>query len=230
MRWLMAREEVDNCWRRIGVWAKQGASCPILSEAIHCRNCDVYINAGREMLNRENLSNAKDMFERSKSYTLPIENKKVGTNKITVFRLGAEWFSLDSAMVREIIEPGMSRWVPHVSGGLVEGVANINGDPLLVISLKKLLGVDELTIQDKTLMRRVYPRWVVIEDDKGALAFLADEVYGTFRYLPEELREVPETVGKTMMSYVKGLVDVETWPVGILDGGLLLYGIEQGLR
>lgn len=226
----MANEEkIDNCWRRIGVWAKRGATCPKLNDVIHCRNCNVYINAGRQMLNRDNLSNAKDMFERSKLYTLPVKNKTVGTNKNTVFRLGTEWFSLDSSMVREVIEPRLLRWIPHLSGRLVEGMANINGDPVLVISLKKLLSVDESNISIEILQRRIYPRWIVIEDDKGAFAFLADEVYGTFRFLLDDLRDLPETVNKSMQSYVKGLVDIETWPVAILDGDLLLYGIEQNL-
>lgn len=226
----MAKTKIDNCWRKIGVWSVNNKTCPVLKEVIHCQNCDVYIQVGRQMLNRDAVTSAKEIMNRSKSYAQPLKIKTTGNEKVTIFRLGSEWFAIDTKLVKEVIEPRLVRWIPHLSGGLVEGMSNIGGDPVIIISLKKLLGIDEENKSTDKSKRRIYQRWLVIYDEKGALALLADEVSGTYRYLNSDIRDVPETVSKANITYVKGLVDFDTSVAGILDGDLLFYGIEQDLR
>ena len=41
---------LDDCWNRIGVWSRAGATCPKLDDVTHCRNCSVYSDAGRRIL------------------------------------------------------------------------------------------------------------------------------------------------------------------------------------
>jgi chemotaxis-related protein WspD len=43
-------QQIDACWQRIGVWAANGATCPVLQDVIHCRNCPTYVQAGRRCL------------------------------------------------------------------------------------------------------------------------------------------------------------------------------------
>ena len=42
-----------NCWRKIGVWGLESPRCELLELHLHCRNCAVFRNAGREQYNRE---------------------------------------------------------------------------------------------------------------------------------------------------------------------------------
>ena len=40
-----------RCWNDIGIWGN--STCPRLASAIHCANCTIYSDAGRELFERE---------------------------------------------------------------------------------------------------------------------------------------------------------------------------------
>jgi chemotaxis-related protein WspD len=44
---------IDDCWNRIGVWAKGNRDCPKLKDVGHCVNCEVFSSAGRQLLECE---------------------------------------------------------------------------------------------------------------------------------------------------------------------------------
>lgn len=46
-------QPMPNCWKVIGVWGLDDRlTCPHLERFIHCKNCEVYTQAGRTLLER----------------------------------------------------------------------------------------------------------------------------------------------------------------------------------
>ena len=42
-----------RCWGSIGVWGDDRPRCSVLEAVLHCRNCEIFENAGRELLDRD---------------------------------------------------------------------------------------------------------------------------------------------------------------------------------
>jgi chemotaxis-related protein WspD len=221
--------DIDRCWMRIGVWAPGGATCPILKEVIHCRSCNVYSKGGREYLRQSIISDAGDIIARSKTYAAPTTSRKKEGKSILVFRLGVEWLALEMTFVQKILNEKPVRWIPHLSGKLIKGIANFDGDALLVFSVRDLLGIDEETNVTQQDRRKVYSRMVVFGNEENRIMFPVDDIYGRHQYAPESLRPLPDTLSQAKINYSQGLIGIDDRQVGILHGDLLLYGIEQAL-
>lgn len=229
-----ARESIDACWQRIGVWATNGATCPELKDVIHCRNCPTYVQAGRHCLAGQPLADDQEMLQYSEQYRQAKIQADPGLRKVTLFRLGDEWFALDTAMVGSILKPQPCCWVPHRSNKGIKGIANIDGDALVVVSLAKLLGISASQSQDSEhsqgVVNKAYPRMVTLGKSDKPLVVEVDEVWGQSRYSADKVMPLPSTVSKAVQKYSIGLLELDGTLVGLLDASLLLYGLEQAMK
>lgn len=224
--------QIDDCWNRIGVWSKSGASCPRLVEAIHCRNCDVYSAMGRITLEREIPQGARqDWAER---YAQPVEHNRRQGTLFTVFRIGAEWLAIPARAVKSIGEPVSIRRIPHRSNPVLRGMANLAGELEMVVSLAALLNiepeVEEAAPKNTDRGGRLISRMLRVIGDSGSFAFEAAEVLGTYRHDENRLDPVPSTLEKAVLRYVRGTMDLGGRRVGALDLGLVAYSVEQSLK
>lgn len=228
------RKPVDACWQRIGVWATHGATCPELKDVIHCRNCPVYVQAGRHCLSGQPLADGQEMQQYSELYRQAKVQTAAGLHKVTLFRLGDEWFVLDAAVVGSILKPQPCCWVPHRSNKGVKGIANIDGDALVVVSLAKLLGIAAGSSRDvdngSEAAHKAYPRMMTLGKSDKPLVVEVDEVWGQSRYSADDVMPLPSTVSKALQKYSIGLLELEGRLVGLLDASLLLYGLEQAMK
>ncbi|WP_020583815.1 chemotaxis protein CheW [Endozoicomonas elysicola] len=224
--------EIDACWQEIGVWASHGATCPVLNDVIHCRNCPTYVQAGRDCLSGQLLPDAAEMEHYSAFYRQAKQYSDSGLRKVTLFRLGAEWFALDTAVVGSILKPQPCCWVPHRSSRGIKGIANVDGDALVVVSMAKLLGIRALESSDEPDQEthKAYPRMMTIGKTDKPLVIEVDEVWGQARYSSESVIPLPSTVSKAAHKYSIGLLQLEDKRVGLLDSTLLLYGLEQAMK
>jgi chemotaxis-related protein WspD len=212
-----------DCWNSIGV---QGdGSCPELQEFIHCRNCPVYRDAAAHLLDRE--LSAEDVAEATRRIAAPPAATDHGTRSIVIFRLANEWFSLPTTRFQEIAEDRVLHTVPHRRGGVIIGIVNVRGELLPCVALSILLGVsaDASAPPQRTGQNG---RVLILQDERGSVAFVTSEVAGVHRFYPEELRPAPATVSKGSVSYTAAVLPWNGTTVGCLDDELLLYSVRKG--
>ena len=78
----------SRCWKTIGVWGSEKPRCPKLEEVIHCRNCDQFTQAGRNLLERELPEEYQS--EWGQIFAVKKIDAPVGTVALVIFRIEEE--------------------------------------------------------------------------------------------------------------------------------------------
>lgn len=216
-------EVVDACWSRIGVYGD--ASCPELARFIHCRNCQVYSNAGVTLLDRP----LPEGYRRDRSEHFALQKNRRGTRPASalVFRVHREWLALPAETIQEVAERRAIHTLPHRRQGIVGGLVNIRGELLICISLARLLGMDKKDPNPKG--HHPFDRLLVARWNSLRLVFPVEEVHGIHRFGAHDLTEPPVTVGKSNPSYTRGVFGWKDHGVGFLDAELLFSTLNRSL-
>lgn len=141
-----------------------------------------------------------------------------------VFRLGEEWLGLATAMIDEVLELRPVHRLPHRRDAALLGLVNVRGRLTVCVALPALLQTGApAAARAATIARRL----VVLNAPEGALAFEADEVHGSHRYSPDEVRAVPSTVAHAMARFATGVLPWGERRIGLLDADLLLHALHR---
>ncbi len=213
---------ISDCWNKIGV--RGDSSCPKLKQAIHCRNCPVYCAAAVDLLDA-------DLPPEYRAHrTLEVAREKtrteIGTRSVVVFRIGAEWHALATAVLKEIASLRAIHSIPHRRDGVLLGLANIRGELLACFSLEKVLGLEQGTEINRQ-KHRVSGRMLVIQREGHRAVCPVDEVYGIARFHPRDLTPVPATIAKATASVTRSVFSWADKSVGLLDDELLLHTVNR---
>lgn len=212
---------VDGCWGRIGVTGD--GTCPELAAVIHCRNCPVFLRAGRSLLERE--LPAGYVSEWTTVLAQEKEAASSETFSLVVFRLGGELLSFGARAMREV-RPGESfHRIPHVSNELLVGLVNIRGEIQPCFALARLLEIEQ---DDRRSWGSPW-QMVVLESAGEAWVLLVDEVVALHRFDPEAMTGVPVTVAKAQARYTQGIFEWDGRRVGLLDDGLVIADLRRRL-
>ncbi|MBQ6534201.1 MAG: chemotaxis protein CheW [Opitutales bacterium] len=163
---MAERDGNSRCWNESGIWGD--ASCPKLGEAIHCANCQIYADAGREFFEREI---PKGYFKSwiDSSYN-PSAKVSGGGAAYFVFKCGGALFALPPSAVAELSTFRMIHKIPFRRGGAVVGLVNIDGELVVAADLRRLF--PNIGESDK-------PRCIVVcSSEQGKFAFAADYARG----------------------------------------------------
>jgi chemotaxis-related protein WspD len=220
-------QPMENCWKRIGVWGQEEPRCPILEQMIHCRNCDVFTRAGRNLLERQ-LPNLYE-HEWAQVFSEKKEEEPAGTVSVLIFRIAHQWFALLAHLLEEAITPQPLHTVPHRNRGILLGVINVHGEIQLCVSLKNLLELEEAE-EENSQERNVYKRMIVVNKDEKRWVFPVDEIHGIHRVHPQTFQNVPVTVAKAKTTFTRALFDWEDVSVALLDDELLLYKLTRSMQ
>ena len=221
----------ENCWKRIGVWGdEERLSCPELERVIHCRNCEVFTQAGRTLLERELPEDYK--HEWTEVLASKKEEELLGTISVLIFRLEQEWLALSTQLFEEIIdveqEQNLLHTIPHRKNPVLKGVMNVHGEIWLCVSLKDLLKLESGGEREKR--DTPYKRMVVIQNDGEQWVFPVDEIQGIYRIHPKTFQNVPVTVAKAKTTFTKGIFTWKQHQVALLDEELLLHNLARSVR
>jgi chemotaxis-related protein WspD len=219
--------QLEDCWNRIGVWSPEGASCENLQRVSHCRNCERYTAAGRRILDRPLPKGYQE--EWSRIYARQKTRQGRQTHSVVIFRLGDDWLSLPSHLVREITMMKPIHSLPHRGRGLLRGLVNIRGELRICVSLGNLLGLQQGEITSRDLGYDVFARMIFIDRDGEQFVFPVTEVQGTQRFDANELHSVPTTLGKAKATYTRHILKWKERNVACLDEELLLYTLKKEL-
>ncbi|WP_066426301.1 chemotaxis protein CheW [Anabaena sp. 4-3] len=215
-----------SCYNTIGIAGDR--TCPQLPNFIHCRNCPVYSNIGRQLLERIIPENYRhewtNLFsqERAESHTLTITK----TLTVVIFRLQREWLALTTQVFQETISPTLIHTLPHRSNQILRGLVNIRGELQLCISLTHLLNLETADTPVTALSPVVYPRMVVVEKAGSVWVFPVDELYGVQRFDQQDLRDTPNNMMATTHNFTKGFFYWQGNSLGYLDEELLFTTLD----
>jgi chemotaxis-related protein WspD len=217
----------DDCWNTIGVAGDR--TCYQLKTFIHCRNCPVYSDAGRSLLEQElppgYLDEWTDLLRSSQGETNAVST--ADTVSVGIFRLSGEWLALPAGLFKEVTQISVTHTLPHRSNHIFIGLVNIRGEIQLCISLKALLGLETGDVGKQNISPVVYERMVVVEREGSRWVFGVDEIYGIHRILPEQIGNVPATISKVAETYTKGIINWQGQNVCYLDDDLLFYTLAK---
>lgn len=219
--------ELDDCWNRIGVWSHGQSSCPQLENVIHCRNCEHYSRAGREILRKPVPEQYRQEWSERLSHAdqAPLPDLE----SVLLFRLGSEWLGLNSIYINEICQVRTLHRLPRQETSIVKGVVNIRGELKICVSLDSVLRVAPL---ENTSINQhgIHERMIYVSKGEQNFVFRVNEVFGVHRYQQSGLKTIPSTVSRSKQSFTTGILLWEQRKVGILDAELLFYSLEKGLR
>ena len=214
----MSVPPVERCWAEIGTWGD--TSCPILMTAAHCRNCEIFANKGRRLLDREPPADYIDTW----TNVLADARKDEGERQrvALVVSLGDAYYALPVAVCREAMDAVPIRRLPHRSDDFVLGLVGVRGELRICVSLAPL-GLDDSD-------GRSYRRMVLIEREGGDWVVPVTEIHGIHRYGDEDIEQVPMTVSQSPNPYTVGLVRWQERLLGVLDDELLVSALARRLE
>jgi chemotaxis-related protein WspD len=215
---------IDACWRSIGV--RGDASCPELRVHVHCHNCPVHAEAARILLDRPL---PPDLHA---GRTIDFVNKTmvpaaVAQKSAFLFRIHAEWLALPSEYVQEVIDRRSVHSLPHRGNKAVQGLVNIRGELIILVSLADVLGIvqDDTARTDKNHI--AFARLLVVGSAKRHIALPVNEVHGILRYMAHDLSDIPSTLAESHASFSTGIFKWRNRPVGLLDPDRLLIELDR---
>jgi len=218
-------QPMENCWKRIGVWGEEEPRCPILQQVIHCRNCEVFTRAGRNLLERTLPGNYGEewaqVFAEKKQEELP------GTVSVLIFRIARQWFALPAQLLEEVITPQPLHTLPHRDKSILMGVINVHGEVQLCVSLRHVLDLEDETAENQ---QSQYKRMIVVNNENNRWVFPVDEIHGIHRVHPKTFENVPVTVAKSKTALTRHLFKWEKRAVALLDDELLLYKLTRSVQ
>lgn len=211
------------CWKEKGIFGD--GSCPELKVLIHCRRCPVFAEAGRQHLDRE--LPASYLEERTAVMALPKETARMGTLSVMTFRLASERFALKTIFFEAAAEPQKVHTLPLKVNRIFRGIANVNGELLLCISMADLL---ELTSEEMQPAPVAYERMLVVGREGHRFVFPVEQILGVHRVAPEDLGDVPATLSRSARSLTRGIFLLDGLPVGLLDEDRLFPAMTRSLN
>ncbi len=223
---MEATMQWDDCWNRIGVWAREVKNCPRLAEVVHCQNCEVYANAGKQLLDRE----APPDYRRQWTENLR-QQKDDGARQMEsafVFRLGDEWFALPTEVLSEVTEIRGIHRVPHNHSKVLRGLVNIRGELQLCVSLGFLFGLEKSELPPQA-GRKIHQRIVVMERDGERYVFPVSEARAVHRFAKEDVSEPPSNITNESGTFITGVLRIGTTNTGLLDPDLLFSALRSRL-
>jgi chemotaxis-related protein WspD len=216
---------IQNCWKRIGVWGTEQPRCERLETVIHCRNCEVFTQAGRSLLERELPEGY--VREWTEVFAAKKQEEPAGAISLLIFRIGPEWLALPALLFAEIVEPAPAHKVPHRRNPALLGVVNVHGEVQLCVSLRHLLGIQD---DPQAQSAYAYRRMVVLQRGGRRWVFPADEIHGIQRISPTLLQPPPVTVSKSGAGFSRGIFVWEGRHVALLDDELVLYRLSRSVQ
>ncbi len=203
----------EFCWKQVGVSGDR--SCPKLQELGHCRDCAIFSQEGRALLDRE----APESYLAEWVSLIAQEREILRRDEktIQVFRLVSEWLALPVHCWVEVVGVLPVRPIPHRSSQILLGLVSVRGEIHLCVSLSNLLGIEKGEGPEDAGSPWSASRFCVVKRDNICWVFPADEVQGLVSYSEKDVGDVPSTVARSFQKFTRGLLNIAGKKIGLLD-------------
>lgn len=129
--------------------------------------------------------------------------------QLVSFKLGSEVFGVNILQVREINRMLEITKMPG-SPDFVEGVINLRGRVIPVISLRKRLNLEDKVHDEDS-------RIIVVETDNKILGFIVDSVSEVFRVPVSNIEPPPSLTSGVDIHYIQGVCKMENHLIVLLS-------------
>ncbi|HEC29583.1 MAG TPA: hypothetical protein ENI65_08355 [Gammaproteobacteria bacterium] len=205
------KENINDCWNKIGVWRRGDDICSRLEYVIHCRNCDTYIENGLNLLDRA----IPDGYIQSNTrlYRESKNDEDTTTVSCIIFRIDDEWFAFNTFVLDKINENENVHSIPHNKNSLLLGLVNIMGELEICLSLKPLVftGVREPSADNGT------GRMMVISLESGKYVIKVDEIMGIFRISSNEMGQAPVSLTMSANNLISSVFEHNKFHIGLIN-------------
>ena len=139
--------------------------------------------------------------------------------QLVVFKLHNEEFGVEITDVREIVKVSHITRLPHVAD-YIEGVTNLRGEVIPVISLRKRFG---LAPQENTQDTRI----IMLEVKDNMVGFIVDSVTETLRLPEDAIEPPPSNIAGLKADYLAGVGKLEDRLLILLEVDKILTSEEH---
>jgi chemotaxis-related protein WspD len=219
--------EIPNptfCWKTIGIEGDR--SCHELREFVHCRNCRVYSNSSRALLNQPFPPGYQDDWAEILAEPLG-QSQSVETVSLAIFRLQQEWFALPAHLLVAVTEIVPIRSIPQRSNEVLLGLANVQGELHLCVSVAALLGIRPTSAAASHGSTLTYPRMVIIQLAGAPWVFPVDDMYGIERFELATVKPAPANVSQFYSHLTQGVMAWRDRCLSYLDETLLTESLQR---
>ncbi len=147
------------------------------------------------------------------------ENIKVSDNQYVLFKLADEIYGLDILQVETIEKIMDITRIPNAAS-YVEGVINLRGDVVPVISLRKRFSFSEIDNNDDT-------RIIIVNVDDVLVGLLVDSSSEVVQLSSDEIEEFPELSNNFENQFVLSIGKKENRIIMLLDSRKVLGFTEN---
>ncbi len=155
----------NRCWADCGVWGN--SSCQKLGSVVHCRNCDAFKDVASKRL--------PDVDVLEPNFLASEKQQECNSLRaFLVFKCSNKAFAIDPTCVGEITSVSSIHRIPHRVGDAIDGIANINGELVLVVNIYSALRFERTVFKEDAMM-------VLCKSGGEKFAFKADEIVGVRR-------------------------------------------------
>jgi purine-binding chemotaxis protein CheW len=137
--------------------------------------------------------------------------------QLVTFHLGDEEFGIDIQKVQEINRMIEITKIPNAPS-FVEGVVNLRGKIIPVVSLRSRLGFDQAERGKST-------RIMVVEVEGTILSFIVDSVSEVLRIDDAKIEPPPSITGGSDSVYIEGVINLADRILILLDLKVLFGGV-----
>jgi len=137
--------------------------------------------------------------------------KNIGSSDSTqyiVIQMGAEQYGVDIKVIENIVRMQNITRVPHVQNHF-NGVINLRGEVVPVMSLRRKLGLEEDVITNST-------RIIIIKLENAPIGVIVDEVREVVT-IQDDTVDFVTTSKKDAASYIKGIGKANDGLISLLD-------------
>lgn len=140
------------------------------------------------------------------------------TIQLVIFRLNGQEYGIDIFNVNEIVPYSKPTQIPN-SPAYIEGVLNLRGHVIPVISLKKKFNLEDTGADDRTR--------IVVANTGGLVAgFVVDEASEVLTVEKDSIEPVSEIVSNISRKYISGVGKLDNGKMYILLNFKELYAEE----
>ncbi len=212
---------VTQCWNSVGIWGDR--SCDELTTVQRCRDCKVFKQAGRQLLERPMPRGYTQHWGKLIAQANARQGNK-GT-AVLIFRIGSEYFGFAASQVGEVMPALTTHQIPHVQGSILQGMVTLRGELKLLVSLRQLFGIADALDQPTA------DAWMIRAWSRAdTLVFPVSELCAMHRYQAADLKAVPATLSASMAESVAGMFDWKEHHVALLNEHSLYERLVRGLR
>ncbi len=219
----MTTLNINDCWNKIGVWGSKSPRCEKLKRLTHCHNCEIYSQAGSQLLSRP--AEESYLLEWKNNLNQPRQEKNINLKSALVFRMGDEWFALASKLVKEITHCDKHHSLPHIKNQVLRGLVNVHGELLLNVSLGYLFKINKSESSNK----HTQERYIIIDDNEESFAFPATEVRDIIHYDMDDIQPTPSTIKKDTSCFINGIIRHKNTDVGLLNSDLVFSALHKNI-